>query len=71
MDLFDLIDHQLDELEHSTTQRVPRIRVFKFRVDYFTDLDETDFFARFRLSKHAVNQVLNLIKHKIIPKSQR
>lgn len=71
MDLFDLIDHQLDELEYSAVQRVPRIRVFKFRVDYFTDLDEADFFARFRLSKYAVNQVHNLIKHKINPKSQR
>ncbi|KAF9420835.1 hypothetical protein HW555_003021 [Spodoptera exigua] len=62
---------KLDELEHSSTQRIARIRVFKFRVDYFTDLDETDFFARFRLSKYAVNQVHNFIKHKIMPKSQR
>ncbi|KAF9424550.1 hypothetical protein HW555_000361 [Spodoptera exigua] len=63
--------NKLDELEHSSTQRIARIRVFKFRVDYFTDLDETDFFARFRLSKYAVNQVHNFIKHKIMPKSQR
>lgn len=71
MDLFHLIDRQLDELENSTMQRIPRIRVFKLRVDYFTDLDETDFFARFRLSKYAVNQVHNYIKHKILHKTQR
>lgn len=71
MDLFDLIDHQSDEFDYLTLQRIPRILVFKIRVDYFTDLDETDFLARFRLSKLAVNQVHNLIKHKIVSKTQR
>ncbi|KAF9800223.1 hypothetical protein SFRURICE_004436 [Spodoptera frugiperda] len=71
MDLFDLIDHQLDYLDYSTLQRTSRVRVFKPRVDYFNELDETEFLARFRLSKCTVNQVHNLIKHKIMSKTQR
>lgn len=71
MDLIDLIDHQLDYLDYSTLQRTSRVRVFKPRVDYFNELDETEFLARFRLSKCTVNQVHNLIKHKIMSKTQR
>lgn len=57
MDLFDLIEHQIDELEEEqhSLRIIPRFRVFNDRVDYFLKLDDQEFFARFRLSKNAVN----------------
>lgn len=73
MDLFDLLEHQIDELEEEQhyIRRIPRFRVYNVRVDYFLKLDDQEFFARFRLSKSAVNYVHNLIKHRIKTKTLR
>ncbi|KAL4711956.1 hypothetical protein ACJJTC_011263 [Scirpophaga incertulas] len=68
MDLYDLIDHELDEIENSSMQLMPRIRVFKFHLDYFTDPNETDFFASSRtlqINESNANNLLALYHYKI------
>lgn len=53
----------VDMMLHIAFPRRPKI--FRKRVDYFTELRDNEFFDRFRLSKDAVLYVVNKIRSKI------
>nr|XP_023027420.1 putative nuclease HARBI1 [Leptinotarsa decemlineata] len=65
MDLFEFIEDEFDEYLLNPVMRPRRRPVIRNRPNYFTELDETDFRARFRLSKPSVTYVLSLIEGNI------
>ncbi|KAF6207350.1 hypothetical protein GE061_018591 [Apolygus lucorum] len=45
---------------------VPRRRIVRERVDHFNIWDDTDFFARFRLTKEGISVILDLIENSLL-----
>ena len=60
MDLVEFIEDDFDEFINHIT-RPHRRRIIRRRPDHYTELDETDFRIRFRLTKQAVSYLLSLI----------
>ncbi|KAF6209472.1 hypothetical protein GE061_015219 [Apolygus lucorum] len=50
---------------------VPRRRIERERVDHFNIWDDTDFFARFRLTKEGISVILDLIENSLLFRTER
>jgi uncharacterized protein YjiS (DUF1127 family) len=58
--IFDSSDEESDDED-----RVPRARFIRDRLEHFTEMDDTDFVRRFRLSKRSCIELLELIDHRL------
>lgn len=65
------IDSDDDEEILLYVVRPRKPKVFKTRRDYFTELDDEQFFCRFRLTKTTVLVLLNCIENKIKSATER
>ncbi|XP_045506108.1 putative nuclease HARBI1 [Colias croceus] len=70
MELFQIII-DCDESSDSDTENIPLPKEYKPRVNYMTKLNDYEFAYRFRLSKSAVNQLIDLIQPYLSVTSKR
>lgn len=70
MEIFETLEDEFDEYFDSLT--IPRRNpVYRERINYMETLDETDFRARFRLTKKAVMFVYSIIEKAIFLSLQK
>ena len=64
-------DESDEELQLINSSRSNSARIFKERVNYLENLNETIFLNSFRMSKECFNQLLEKIWDKLTPNSAR